>query len=73
MDFFNELRLEVQKQVVETEDAFIIRTLYPYCHDILETKISKKILEKALFYFKTEHNAEYEHLVKQIEKEEEEE
>ncbi|MEE3334383.1 MAG: hypothetical protein VZR54_08995 [Ruminococcus sp.] len=70
MDFFDELRIEVTKQVIETEDAFIIRTLYPYCHDILETKISKKILEKALYYFKTEHNAEYEHLVKQLEKEE---
>ena len=68
MDFFDELRLEIQKQVVETEDAFIIRTLYPYCHDILETKIFKRILEKALFYFKTEHNEEYEYLVKEVEK-----
>lgn len=70
MEFFKEIRLEVQKQVVETEDAFIIKTLYPYCHDVLETKISKKILEKALYYFKTEHNAEYEYLVKQMEERE---
>lgn len=70
MDYFKEIREEITKQVIETEDVFIIRTLYPYCHDILETKISKKILERALYYFKTEHNAEYEYLVKQIEEEE---
>lgn len=69
MDYFKEIREEITKQIIETEDAFIIRTLSPYCNDILETKISKKILEKALYYFKTEHNAEYEYLVKQIEEE----
>lgn len=69
MDLFDELRLEVTKQVIETEDAFIIRTLYPYCNDILETKISKKILERALYCFKTEHNEEYKYLAKQIEEE----
>lgn len=70
MDYFKEIREEITKQVIETEDAFIIRTLYPYYHDILETKISKKILERALYYFKTEHNEEYEYLAKQIEEEE---
>ena len=68
MDSFYEIQLGITKQVVETEDAFIIKTLYPYCNDILETKISKKILERALFCFKTEHNMEYEYLVKQAEK-----
>lgn len=70
MDFIEEIHAEIAKQVIETEDVFIVRTLYPYCNDILETKISKKILEKALYYFKTEHNAEYEYLAKQIEEEE---
>lgn len=70
MDFIEEIHAELTKQVIETEDAFIVRTLYPYCNDILETVISKKILERALYYFKTEHNVEYEYLVKQIEEEE---
>lgn len=70
MDFIEDIRLQITKQVIETEDVFIIRTLSPYCNDILETKISKKILEKALYYFKTEHNEEYKYLVKQIEEEE---
>ncbi len=70
MDFIEEIHADLKKQVIETEDAFIIRTLYPYCNVILEAKISKKILERALYYFKTEHNAEYEYLVKQIEEEE---
>ena len=51
MDYFKEIREEITKQVIETEDAFIIRTLYPYCHDILETKISKKNPGKSALLF----------------------
>lgn len=52
MEEYETFMFEIQKQVIETEDEFIFRTLYPYCNDILETKISKETLKKALVHSK---------------------
>lgn len=63
----NECMIAIRQTVEETENNFIFNTIKPYCESVTESRISKKILYRALYYFKTEHNAEYEYLVMESE------
>lgn len=67
MTMDNEFMITIRQTVEETENNFIFNTIKPYCESITESRISKRILYRALHYFMTEHNAEYKYLVKESE------
>ena len=39
---------EIVMQAKETQDEFIIETIYPYCEDVLQIKINKEELKQIL-------------------------
>ena len=55
--------------VQETEDDFIFTTIKDYCESVSEMKVSKAVLRRALYWFKTEHKEEYEYLTRREEEE----
>lgn len=43
-DIFNKIKIEFE----ETKEDFIYKTIYPYCEEIIEQKLSKERLRKLL-------------------------
>ena len=57
------------EQVNEEHDRFIFETIKPYCEGISQMVISKKILCRALEWYKREHLDEYTMLVEEMKRE----
>ena len=51
----NEIVYEVSRQIVESNDEFIIETIMPYCREVTETRISKEKLKEALVRYYNRH------------------
>jgi len=48
----SDLIYKITKEVTETEEDFIFTTINPWCEDVMQRKISKRDLERALaLYF----------------------
>ena len=47
------------KRMKETEEEFIFETIFPYCEEILQIKISKQILINALMEYQENHPEEF--------------
>lgn len=44
----NDLIYKITEEVTESEDEFIFTTIKPWCEEVMQRKISKRDLEKAL-------------------------
>lgn len=66
---FMEYTTKFAQYVQETEDDFIFTTIKDYCESVSEMKVSKAVLRRALYCFKTEHKEEYEYLTRREEEE----
>ena len=57
---------QIVEQVKEEHDRFIFETIYPYCQEKTKMVISKKILCRALEWYKKEHLDEYTELIEEM-------
>lgn len=71
MEDFQMMIQEQIRLVHEDEDKFIFETIRTYTDGVLADKgifkIPKKLLERALICFKSEHPEEFMHLLKEVE------
>ena len=61
-----EIQMKIEEKIrlaAETSDAFIFEIIRPYVDSVLNVKIPKKLLERAITCFKMEHPAEFELLL----------
>lgn len=61
-----DITVKITEQVKEEHDRFIFETIYPYCQEHTKMVISKKILCRALEWYKKEHLDEYTELAKEV-------
>ena len=57
---------QIVEQVKEEHDRFVFETIYSYCQEKTKMVISKKILCRALEWYKKEHLDEYTELIEEM-------